>query len=120
MRISIHTEITQRHTCSACIDDEEASAGLHCQCIDTDVQLEVVGEVVSDESKSDYPFGRLSVPACIDILSIRDAASTFAWSPMEIELIERNDREQILEALWAEFVRIASANVAPRQVAALS
>jgi hypothetical protein len=104
MHVAIHAVIVQRTSCGACIEDEEASAGLHCQCMERDVELEVVADVGLDESRSVYPFGRLSVPACIDILSIREVGSRFSWSPLEIRCLEENDKEQIDDALWSNYL----------------
>jgi hypothetical protein len=104
MHVTIHTTVVERTSCGVCNEDEEASPGLHCQCMERDVELEVVADVGLDEARSVYPFGRLSVPACIDILSIREVGSRFSWSPLEIRCLEENDRMQIDDSLWSKYL----------------
>ncbi len=104
MNITIQTEITERRTCGPCIEDEHAAPGLHCSCYEEDVQVVVVADVSIDEAKSDRPFGLLGPAARIDILSIKDRSSGSAWSPMEIGLLEDEDKLRIEDALWNAYL----------------
>jgi hypothetical protein len=109
MRVTIHTEITQHETCGTCIEDEHASPGSYCQCIDTDVRLEVVGEVVADEANTGHPSDH------IEILSIVDADTGQAWSPMEIDLLERNAQGDIFDSLWLQYLETEPGEVLRRK-----
>jgi hypothetical protein len=119
MKITIETEIIQHMTCSACWDDENASEGVACECIERDVRLEVVAEVGLDETKSDYPFGKLSVAAAIDILSIRDMDTRAVWSPGEIADLAKKDLLAIQDALWLRYLESEPRMVLRKDVADL-
>jgi hypothetical protein len=111
MHVTIHTTVVERTSCLTCNEDEEASPGAYCTCTERDVELEVVADVGLDEARTVWPFGRLSVPACIDILSIREVGSRFSWSPLEVRCLEESDKENIDDALWEKYLDAVEARV---------